>query len=311
MKTLTFAEWVAHWGEARLAEIIDGSEKCYRSMWEKRDGYGDGPWQFPAWELCLRSYWEESLSDWHSRWERCGGRLCEGRMVASKWDSIWTKLSGTFYDGFGHPYPPYARSSCAYWRNIDQDEAIVIGAITESELNDYMARFPRQPLIDRDGNPIPKELIQAAHDELEEQIYRNGGPRPGASREERVAHKRKRHEEALAQAQAEYERRNLERDKQNDIFRLLEQVEDSLKESSLVSDPRRWEWLCSSVNTLTSTTYFDGYPNWQARAWVACAELHRNLSDSTTELSCLEHAISLSDKLPIKRRIKKLRTQKK
>lgn len=308
MINLNFTEWVAHWGEARLAEIIASSQKCYRGMWEERDG-SDGPWQFPAWELCLGTYWEESLSDWHSRWHRCGGRLCDGRMIAAKWDGIWSRLSGTFYDGLGQPYPPYARSSCAHWSNVDQDEAIVTGAITETEFNEYMTRFPREPLKDKQGNPIPKELIQAALDELKEHIYLSGGPRPGASREERVAHKRKRREESFARAQAEYEQRNRERDDQNAVFRLLEEVEASLKESPTVADPRRWEWLCTSVNTLTTTKYFDRYPNWQARAWVACAELHRLASDPSNELSCLEHALSIYSKLPVRRRIKKLQSQ--
>jgi|GEM_PF-2141427 len=307
-----FAEWVAHWGEPRLAEIIAASEKCYRGMWEERDG-SDGPWQFPAWELCLGAYWQESLPDWHSQWYRFGKRLCDGRMIAAKWDGIWAGLSSTFYDGLGHPYPPYARSSCAHWMAIGQDEAIVTGAISESDLNDYMARFAREQLKDKDGNPIPKELIQAALDELAEHIHRNGGPPPGASRAERVAHERKRREESFARNQAEYEQRNLEknreREEQNTVFRLLEQVEASLRDAPTVEDSRRWEWLCTSVNTLTTTTHFARYPNWQARAWVACAELHRLSSDYASELSCLEHALTINSKLPIKRRIKKLQSQ--
>jgi hypothetical protein len=308
MTKLTFAEWVAHWGESRLAERLASSQKCYREMWEERDG-SSGPWQYPAWELCLGVYWDESLAEWHSRWQRCGGRLCEGRMIAAKWDGIWARLSSTFYDGLGHPYPPYARSSCAHWMNIGQDEAIVTGAISELELQNYMARFPREPLKDRDGNPIPRESLQATLDELDALIYRSGGPRPGASREERVAHARKRREEAFARSQAEYEQRNRERDEQDVAFRLLEQVEASLREAPSVADPRRWEWLCNSLATLTPTKHFDRYPNWQARTWVACAELHRIASDSTSELTCLEHALSINPKSPIKRRIKRLQSQ--
>jgi hypothetical protein len=235
-------------------------------------------------------------------------------MIAAKWDGIWARLSGTFYDGLGHPHPPYARSSCAHWKSIGQDEAIVTGAISESELKDYMARFPREPLNDKDGNPISKEFLRAVRDELQEHIYKMGGPRPGASREERVAHERKRREESLARSQAEYEQRTLERNRerneQNATFRLLEQVEASLQKFQTVADPSRWEWLCTSVNTLTTTSYFERYPNWQARAWVACAELHRIASDTESELSCLEHALSINGKLPVKRRIRNLQIQK-
>lgn len=178
-------------------------------MWEERENPAS-LWSFPAWELCLGNYWHESKEEWHSRWTRCGGKLAEGRMIAAKWDVIWETLSSTFYDGLGFPYPPYARSSCAYWSDIDQDEAIVVGAISEADFNDYMAQFSRKPLIGKDGKPIPNELLQAIRDGLEEEIYRSGGPRPDATRAERVAHERKRREESFARAQAEYERRRNE-----------------------------------------------------------------------------------------------------
>lgn len=307
----TFTEWVTHWGEPRLIEVIESSQRCYGRMWEESKNT-DAIWQYPAWELCLGQYWEESLSEWHSRWQGCGGQLHEGRMIAVKWDTIWAKLSSTFYDGLGQPYPPYARSSCAHWTSIDQDEAIVTGAISESVFNDYVAQFPREPLLGKDGNPISKELLQSLLNELTESIHRRGGPPPGATRSERVAHERKQREETFARIHAEYEQRSLEDNREyeakNSVFRLLEQVEASIRDAPVVKDARRWEWLCASVNTLTSTAYFDEYPNWRARAWICSAELHRLNGDFSNELSCLEQALSINERLPIKRRIKKLRS---
>lgn len=312
MIQLTFSEWVKHWGEARLTEAIESSQNGNRRMWEERED-ADALWQYPAWELCLGQYWEESLSEWHARWLECGGRLCEGRMIAVKWNGIWAKLSSTFYDGLGQPYPPYARSSCAYWMSVNQDEAIVTGAISETEFHDYIAQFPREPLLGKDGEPISKEFLQSILKELEESIHSRGGPPPGASRAERVAHDRKRSAEKFARIHAEYEQRSREENREyeakNSVFRLLEQVEASLGEAPVVKDSRRWEWLCTSVNTLTSTAYFDEYPNWRARAWICSAELHRLTSDGASELSCLEHALSINARLPIKRRIKKLRSE--
>lgn len=312
MKTLTFSEWRAHWGDERLAEITESSQAAYKRDWDERDD-PIGLWSFPAWELRLGTYWQESLDEWHSRWERCGGRLSGGRMIAAKWDGIWSRLSSTFYDGFGRPYPPYASSSCACWADIGQDEAIVTGAIPESEFREYMSRFPREPLMDKEGNPISRNLLTAAHAELEEKINKMGGPRPGATREERVEHERKRREESFSRMQAEYKQRNLEqnreREEKNAAFRLLEQVEASLRDAPTVEDPRRWEWLCASLKTLTATTHFDRYPNWQARVWVSCAELHRLQGDPTSELSSLEYALSIDSKLPVKRQIKKLKSE--
>jgi hypothetical protein len=306
MNTPTFAEWLAHWGEERLAENLDQSQKCYRRMWEERENPGF-LWWFPAWELCLGSYWHESPEEWHSRWKDCGGKLSEDRMIAAKWDIIWGRLSSTFYDGLGYAYPPYARSSCAYWLNIDQDEAIVVGAISESQFKDYMAQFKREPPMDKDGKPFSKEFLLALRRALEEEIYRGGGPRPGATHTERVSHERKQRKESFARAQAEYERRRNERDEQNSVFRLLEQVEASLRDLPSVQDSRRWEWLCTTLNTLTTTPHFDRYPNWRARAWLAHAEMYATSSDRVNELLCLEQALQLNSKLPIKRRIKKLK----
>lgn len=307
MTTTTFAEWVANFGEKRLAENIASSQKAGQRHWEERTD-ATTLRIIPGWELCfIGNRWYESLDEWHSRWERCGGRLSEGRMIAAKWDPIWTKLSSTFDDGLGEPYPPYARSSDAYWMDVDQDEAIVVGAITESEFSDCMAQFPREQILSKDGQPLSSEQLRTMYEEVLEEIDRNGGQRPPETRAGRVALKRKMLENSVKRSHAEYEKRNAEREEQNAVFRLLEKVELSLKDSPSPKDASRWQWLCSSVGTLTKTSYFECYPNWLARAWLACAEMHRLLSDPANELSCLELALSFNNRLPIKRRIKALR----
>ena len=83
--------------------------------------------------------------------------------------------------------------------------------------------------------------------------------------------------------------------------RLLEGVENALRVTPTMEEHNRWEWLCNSVNALTTTSYFDRYPKWQARAWMACAELHRLAANTVNELLCLDRALSINDKLPIKR----------
>lgn len=306
MNMLTFSEWVKHWGETKLTEHIERSQRNGQRMWNDRNS-SYALWSYPAWELYLGNYWQESIEEWHVRWHKCGGRLSEGRMIAAKWDSIWEQLSNTFYDGLNTPYPPYARSSCASWKEIGQDEAIFIGAISERSFNEYMAKqAPSEPLMDKDGKPISKELLESVARELEEDIYRNGGPRPGATRAERVEHERKRKEESAAKAQLEYEKRNAERAEENAVFRLLEEVERTLRSATTVQDPRRSEWLATSLVTLTTTPYFDSYPNWRARAWLAKANLCEQTSDPTNELAYLEKAIAINPKLPVKKRIKKL-----
>ena len=266
--------------------------------------------QTPAWELRLGVYWVEDVSEWHIRWAKCGGKLFEGRMIAAKWDGIWEKLSDTFSNGLGQPYPPYARSSCADWYEIDADEAIVLGTISEAEYKEQLAAFPSEPLLDRDGKPISKELLSEVLRELEENIHKHGGPRPGASRAERVANKRQRQNEAIAQMQVTTEKRNQEiikqRMEQAAMFNLLEDVERSLRETLTVHNDQRWDWLCESLKKLTTTNDFDRYPSWQARAWVACAEMHSSLGSESDELLCLQRALEISPQKPLKKRIEAL-----
>lgn len=306
-KLPTFSEWVAHWGEARLAERIAASQKSHRLKWEHRNDEVVIA-QGPAWELRLGVYWEENVIEWHERWTKCGGKLFEERMIAATWDNIWEQLSRTFYDGLGQPCPPYARSSCADWYEIDSDEAIVLGVIEESEYKKRLAAFPYKPLLDRDGNPMSKEALEKIMSELDEYSYQHGGPRPGASRAERVAHKRQQQKEAIARMQTASEKRNQEiikhRIEQASLFNLLEDVERSLRELPTAHDDKRWDWLCESLKQLTTTNDFDRYPSWQARAWVACAEMHRSLGAESDELLCLQRAVEINPQLSVKRRIK-------
>ena len=306
----TFSEWMELRGETRLSENISNAQNYFRKMWDERNDPASLH-MFPAWELCPGYEWEESLPEWHARWQKCGGILSEGRMIAPKWDSIWEHLSSTFYDGLGRPYPPYARSSCARWRNMGQDEAIVVGAISEAEFENRMKMFPPpEPLIDKDGNPLSQDMLKQIVQDLEEEIYRLGGPPPNATRAERFAHERKSREERSAKAKADYEKqRQAKRDSYEEkdaTFRLLEQIETSLFTEPTITDKRRSTWLHESLATLLKTPYFDQYPNWRARTWLAYADLYKQLGDPVNELRSLREAITINPKLSVKKRIKSL-----
>lgn len=301
----SYVEWLAHWGGERDAERYESSRQCYARMWAERD---ESSAQFPAWELCLGVYWEEDCEEWTTRWVGVGGRLFEGtRMIAAKWDPIWPKLGATFYDGFDSPHPPYARYSCAYWNEIDDDEAIALGVITEEEYQRESASIGSHESISETQRIALKQIL---HD-MEIDAHARGGPRPGASRKERFLHRRSQEQEELGKARQAYaqtadDRRREWADK-NAAFRLMETVEESLDLRAEVSDPAQWAWLCESVTSLTETTHFDGYENWKARAWLATANLHKFSGDTANELGCLEFALGLNNKLPVKRRIKALK----
>jgi len=304
---ISYAEWRAHWGDERWAETIESTRQFHERKWEQRSEFLS---MHPAWELRLNVYWDESEPEWRDRWSSCGGRFFEnGRMLAAKWDPIWEKLSATFYDGYGRPYPPYADYCSAGWLEIDADEAIVLGVITEEEFQTHTSASATQiatPISDE----MREELKQLACD-LEVEIHAMGGPKPGATREERFLHNRARQKESLEKMQRDFEERSREDDRvrieKDAVFRLMEAVEDSLNNQPDVSDPTRLQWLADSVKTLTETPYFDSYENWRARAWVAAADLHRSVGDAKSELECLEFALSINAKLPVKRRAKALR----
>ena len=129
-------------------------------MWEERNK----PYiltYYPAWELCAGSYWQEPLNDWHTRWLECGGKLYEGRMIAATWSNIWERISKSFSDSLNTPYPPYARSSCTRWSTVKREEAIRLGVFTEAEHEAQIEKLPPPPpLLGKDGNPIPTELLE-------------------------------------------------------------------------------------------------------------------------------------------------------
>ncbi len=90
------------------------------------------------------------------------------------------------------------------------------------------------------------------------------------------------------------------------MFDLLQAVEATMKDDPEIGDARRWEWLCDSAKALVETPHFDQYPNWRARAWVVCADLHRINSLPTEEIGCLQQALSLNLRTPVKRRLQAL-----
>lgn len=311
MSSTTFSDWVSHFGEERLEEQIASSMACYQRFWKKRE---DEVYLriSPAWELCFGSIWHESEPKWHSRWEECGGQLFDGRMIAAVWSPIWPRLSNTFYDGMGNPYPPFARSSCAYWRNISADEAIVLGVISEAEYRERLSKHPAKPLLGKNGKPLSKEFLNELKEKLAQSAHERGGPRPGASREERYRHRQRQEEERAREAQADYEKRSKKSEEyyqRKEMFDLLQSVETTLKEVPEINDARRWEWLCQSAKELVETSHFERYPSWRARAWRICADLHKANGLLAEEAACLEKALAVNPKLAVKRRLNALKKQ--
>lgn len=80
---------------------------------------------YPCMEL-VRWEWRKSQRDWKTIWKQAGGKLYRGRMIATRNDPIWTRISD-----FGNPYPPFKYNSGMWTENIDFEEAVSLGVIDE------------------------------------------------------------------------------------------------------------------------------------------------------------------------------------
>ncbi len=83
---------------------------------------------WPAQELIRVMARLNPRGDWKERWQAAGGKLYGGRMIALKTSPVWVNLSR-----FGEPYPPYDYGSGMGVMDVDRDEAVRLGLLTETE----------------------------------------------------------------------------------------------------------------------------------------------------------------------------------
>jgi hypothetical protein len=116
-------------GMARgYGSFIEGQHPAVLDMWPAQEFY--------------RAEERKEPRDWPARWAEAGGQFfpgdadySEGRMVALKDDDIWTDISA-----FGQPYPPFDFNSGMSVRDIDHDEAVELGLITDDYMPDPQKR---------------------------------------------------------------------------------------------------------------------------------------------------------------------------
>lgn len=111
----------------------------------------DALYQFPCWELVRvgtrevpRGYIQrkgklvaDPANKWTERWLRAGGTIYgDERMVARKDDPVWKNLGSSeeFPDGLDNAYPPFAFNSGMGWLEIDREESVALGIISEDEI---------------------------------------------------------------------------------------------------------------------------------------------------------------------------------
>jgi hypothetical protein len=82
---------------------------------------------WPAQEL-IRVESRKEPRDWFRRWADAGGEILGGRMVALKNDPIWVRISR-----FEQPFPPFDFNSGMGLREIDREEAIELGLLSQGQ----------------------------------------------------------------------------------------------------------------------------------------------------------------------------------
>lgn len=158
----------------------------------------------------------------------------------------------------------------------------------EREINRIFAELSSQ-----DQAALKREWAKE-HDRAKEFLRR--------SQEEHIARQNGLLYERIAQ---EPEARRKQQDWENN-FALLAEVEKTLEAPEI--DEQRIAWLWESIQKITSTTGFEGFQDLRAEAWIAAANLHGRQGNKADELSCLEYALELNPKAPVKRRVKALRS---
>lgn len=110
--------------ESRIKLVLDTNRAQAQGYARfKRSSSGGALLAFPAQEL-IRVRNSKERRDWQARWSAAGGKLYNGRMIATKDDPVWVALSR-----FGTPYPPFDFNSGMAVKDISRREAIALGVM--------------------------------------------------------------------------------------------------------------------------------------------------------------------------------------
>ncbi len=139
--------------EARIKLVIDTNRAQAQGYARfKRSSSGGALLAFPAQEL-IRVRPSREPRDWRSRWSAAGGKLYNGRMIATKDDPVWVAISR-----FGTPYPPFDFNSGMGVKDISRREALALGIMAADWQPD------RDPVEDFNANV--EADVSAVHPDL-------------------------------------------------------------------------------------------------------------------------------------------------
>lgn len=111
---------------------------------------------YPAQEFVRVESRRVPRTDWPMRWRAAGGKIRGGRMVALKSDLVWTNLSR-----FGRPYPPFDYGSGMGVEDIDREEAVELGLLTDDEPADEIPDFDIALEAEVSLDRIPEDMVDS------------------------------------------------------------------------------------------------------------------------------------------------------
>ena len=124
---------------------------------------------YPAQELIRVGPIPRAPRPWRRKWIDAGGRLYDGRLIALKDDSIWTRgIDSGGFNRFGTPYPPYDFNSGMRLRNVSRREAIQLGVIESGQFVQPQNElgFPEAAIQETSISPEAREILKASYGEL-------------------------------------------------------------------------------------------------------------------------------------------------
>lgn len=148
-----------HTSRSRLDLILTQNVRFARGYGARAAGMDpDTLALWPAQELVRVMARKSPRGTWQQRWKDAGGDLIQGRMVALKTSPIWANLSV-----FGLPYPPFDYGSGMGLMDIDREEAVRLGLMSDDDtLTPEAIPFPSTTeanLPDVSGVPALQEAI--------------------------------------------------------------------------------------------------------------------------------------------------------
>lgn len=256
--------------DARLGLILGtniGLRRSYRNSWQSSISQV-ALIVSPAFELVEmgRGYFPR---DWKNRWEKCGGILYEGRMIALKNDPIWRAISA-----FPFPFPPFDFDDGMSVIPISRSEAVSFGLITsDAEIS---------------IEDVPEPSLLYYFDALPDGKFPSVLPPEYGNEEETEEDE----EETSSVPYVESK------------FMKVAQVGTMIRDRSAISREEGNELLIKLAEAVTEG--LENQPEWLARAYRYTGEIYFNWQEFERAFEYYGYALQFDPKVGVKKQYNKL-----